>query len=108
MNTLRKRLVKMIDKLAIGDKCYLTKYCGGLTLVEIISKTDSHIIVNFIIDSKIRRVPNEIFNKRFSGKSATYKDKYDVMAENNKYLTSAKVLRDYYNKRDYINTNRQP
>lgn len=98
----------MIGKLVIGDKYYLTKDCGGLTLVEIVSKTDSHIRVNFIIDNKIRRVPNDIFNYRFAGKSAVYKDRYDIMAENNKYLTGAKVLRDYYNKRNYININRHP
>ena len=92
----------------IGYKYYLTKACGGLTLVEIVSKTDSHIYANFIIDNKVKRISNESFNRRFEGQSATHKDIYDVIAGNNKYLTNPNALRNYYNKRDYININRQP
>lgn len=102
-------MIDFYNLAKVGDEYYLTKACGGLTLVEIVSKTDSHIYAKFIIDNKVKRISIESFNRRFAGQSATYKDIYDTMADNNnKYLTNANVLRNYYNKRDYININRHP
>ena len=94
-------MIDFFELAIVGDEYYLTKDCGGLTLVEIVSKTDSHIYVNFIIDNKVRCMSNESFNRRYAGQSATYRDEYDTMADNNKYLTNAKVLRSYYNNKRY-------
>ena len=90
----------------VGDKCYLKKSCGGLTLVEVLLKTNYDITVKFIINSKVSKLSNEVFNSMYEGKTFTNRDVYDSMAQSNKYLKSAKVLREYYNTRPYLNINK--